>query len=68
MLVTLEPLFIHYSTPLMKYPHIRTKIILGLKVRQRLITECDRFRDYKVPQSRIVNCDRVWITKGDKKF
>ena len=30
MTVTQKPLIIQYSTPLMTYPHIRTKTILGL--------------------------------------
>ena len=31
MPVTQEPLFIQYSMPLMTYPQISTKIILGLQ-------------------------------------
>ena len=31
MQVTQEPLFIQYSMPLMTYPHIRTKAIVGLQ-------------------------------------
>ena len=31
MPVTQELLFIQYSTPYITYPHIRTKIILGLQ-------------------------------------
>ena len=26
------------------------------------------FKDYKVQQSSITNCDRFWITKCDKNF
>ena len=32
-------------------------------MRQKRITECDRFRDYKVRQSSMTNSDRFWITK-----
>ena len=35
-------------------------------MRQRRITNCDRFRDYKVRQSWITNCDEFWITKCEK--
>ena len=38
------------------------------RVRQTRITKCDRFKDYKVWQSWITECDRSWITKCDKKF
>ena len=37
-------------------------------MRQRRIAKCDRFRDYKVRQSWIINCDRVWITKWGKNL
>ena len=51
MLVTQEPLFIQYSTPLITYLPIRTKITIGLqsateteyKIRDGVeITRCDR--------------------------
>ena len=37
-------------------------------MRQRRITKCDRFKDYKIRQSWITNCDKnfkKWITKCD---
>ena len=37
-------------------------------MRQRRITNYDRFRDYKVRQSWIANCDSLWIRKCDKIF
>ena len=37
-------------------------------MRQRRITKCDSFRDYKVRQSWITNCNRFWITKCDKNL
>ena len=38
------------------------------KVLQKSITECDRFKHYKVRQSWISKYDRFWITKFDKCF
>ena len=35
-------------------------------MRQRRITKCDRFKNYKVPQSWITNYNRFWIAKCDK--
>ena len=32
------------------------------------MTKCDRFRDCKVRQNWITNCDKIWITKYDKSF
>ena len=37
-------------------------------MRQRWITKYDRFKDYKVRQSWITNCDRFWITTCDKSL
>ena len=37
-------------------------------MRQRRITMCNRFRDYKVRQSWTTNCDRFWITKCDRNL
>ena len=44
------------------------KLYYSRKVRQRRIIKCDRFRDHKLRQSWIANCDRVWIKKCDKNF
>ena len=37
-------------------------------MRKRRIIKYDRFRDYKVRQRWITNCDRFWITKCDKNL
>ena len=53
----------------LKFKKISGKVFVKYrdhKVRQRRITKCDWFKDYKVRHSWVTNYDRFWITKCDK--